>query len=151
MPVATGSPPWSPFVIVVPPLLSAILPPGFRLPTLPGTPPPATPPPATPPPATPPPATPPPSPSTDRVIVFGTSWCPACKQLRADLAARRVPYTYVDVEDRVAMSTPAGRRAAEIPPAHRGGVPVTRIVRSDGSVDWVSGADGERIEKAYRS
>lgn len=48
------------------------------------------------------------------------------------------------------MKTPAGRRAAEMPATMRNGVPVTRVVRRDGGVEWVQGAAGERIERLYK-
>jgi hypothetical protein len=61
-----------------------------------------------------------------------------------------VPFTFVNVEDPEAMKTPAGARAAEIPPDKRGAIPLTRVVLKNGAIDWVSGANGQRIEQGYR-
>jgi hypothetical protein len=92
----------------------------------------------------------PPAASNDRVIVFGTRWCGPCKTLQEDLRRRQVPFTFVDVEDPEAQKSPAGARAKEIPPDKQGRIPLTRVVLKNGAIDWVSGADGERIERGYR-
>ena len=39
-----------------------------------------------------------PSEDSTRVVIYTTEWCPYCKQLRADLAASKVPYVEYDVE-----------------------------------------------------
>jgi hypothetical protein len=88
--------------------------------------------------------------SDDRVIVFGAKWCGACRQLKQDLDARHIPYTFVDVEDPHAMASPAGVHAAEMPQSMRNSIPATRVVQKNGQPLWVSGADPDRIEKAYR-
>ncbi|GAB3541654.1 hypothetical protein GCM10027343_12450 [Noviherbaspirillum agri] len=33
-----------------------------------------------------------------QVVIYTTTWCPYCKQLREDLAASKVPYVEYDVE-----------------------------------------------------
>lgn len=39
-----------------------------------------------------------PAADSTRVAIYTTTWCPYCKQLRADLAASHVPYVEHDVE-----------------------------------------------------
>jgi len=39
-----------------------------------------------------------PDPDSRAVVIYTTSWCPYCKQLRAFLDERRIPYTDYDVE-----------------------------------------------------
>jgi glutaredoxin len=36
-----------------------------------------------------------------QVVIYTTTWCPYCKQLRRDLAASKVPYVEYDVEKSV--------------------------------------------------
>jgi thiol-disulfide isomerase/thioredoxin len=112
----------------------------------------AAPPPATTTATTPPPVpTKPPSALADaRVIEYGATWCGPCKQLKSDLTSRQVPFVFVNVEDTGDMQSPAGRHAAEMPAEMRGGIPVTRVVKKDGRIDWVKGADANRIEQGYR-
>ncbi|MCS6901130.1 MAG: hypothetical protein RMJ98_16140 [Myxococcales bacterium] len=145
--------PWTPYTIPIPPVLPIPVPVGLPtalpLPTFP-FPTTTTAPTTAPPTPTTPPTVAPPAASNDRVIVFGTQWCRPCKNLQADLRRRQVPFTFVDLEDPEAMKTPAGARAAEIPPNKRGGIPLTRVVLKNGALDWVTGADGERIERGYR-
>lgn len=86
-----------------------------------------------------------------RVTVYGTKWCGPCKRLQADLNSRGVPHEFVDVEDPKAGQTPAGQRANEIPSDMRGSVPVTRVRQRSGQTVWVRGADGARVEQAYRA
>lgn len=147
--------PFTPYVITIPTALPfplpTFFPTAFPVPTLPpvGTapaPPSTTRTSAT----TPPPTAQPPVASDARVIEYGTNWCGPCKQLKADLTARQVPFVYVDLEDPSAMRSPAGVRAAEMPANMRNGVPVTRVVRKDGGVEWVQGAAAARIEGLYR-
>jgi hypothetical protein len=79
-----------------------------------------------------------------RVVVYGANWCPACKKLKSDLGARRVPYTFVDVDD------PKSPKS-DIPANMRGGIPVTRVTQRNGKTVWVQGCDPGRIEQAYRA
>jgi hypothetical protein len=143
--------PFTPYRIPIPTVLPipipAVLPTALPIPAFPF--PTATPTSTAPPTATTPPISPPAA-SQDRVIVFGTTWCGPCKSLQKDLQARGVPFTFVNVEDPEAMKTPAGARAAEIPPDKRGAIPLTRVVLKNGAIDWVSGANGQRIEQGYR-
>jgi hypothetical protein len=37
-----------------------------------------------------------------------------------------------------------------MPAEMRGGIPVTRVVKKDGRIDWVKGADANRMEQGYR-
>jgi hypothetical protein len=159
-PASTGTPamtpfqiPWFPLPTAFPSTLPQI--PGLpALPALPGLGVPGVPtaPPAAPgKPGTPSaPAAPAPQ-AVARVVVYGTKWCGPCKSLKADLTRRGVPYEWVDVEDPKAPGTPAGQRANEIPASMRGAVPVTRVTQRSGQVVWVRGADGARIEQAYRA
>ena len=39
-----------------------------------------------------------PDPDSRAVVIYTTSWCPYCKQLRAFLDEHRIPYTDYDVE-----------------------------------------------------
>ncbi len=80
------------------------------------------------------------------MVMYGANWCPACNKLKGDLAARKVPYTFVDVDDPKAKQSGGG-----IPENMRGGIPVTRVTKRNGEVVWVKGADANRIEQAYRS
>ena len=127
------------------------------IPGVPGYPLPNAPAPNAPPPNAPPPNAPSPSPSSvepqgvAQVTVYGTKWCGPCKRLQSDLASRGVPYQFVDVEDSKAGQTPAGQRANEIPADMRGSVPVTRVRQRSGQTVWVRGADGARVEQAYRA
>lgn len=156
-PVGTSLPvPFTPYQIKIPAIIPVpipvTIPSTLPFPVLPpfGT---AT---TTPPPATQttstaiPPIVQPPVASSERVIVYGTNWCGPCKQLRADLPVRQVPFVFVDVEDPQAMKSPAGVRAVEMPGNMRNGVPVTRVVRKEGGVEWVQGAAGDRIERLYK-
>jgi glutaredoxin-related protein len=78
--------------------------------------------------------------------MYGANWCPACRSLKADLGKRKIPYSFVDVDD------PKQQKAGgDIPANQRGGIPVTRVTQRNGQVVWVKGADGARIEQAYRS
>ncbi len=150
--------PFTPFTIPIPPGFS--MPPGLPplptvLPPLPtGIPglPPFFPQPSPPDAGAPPPPAPTSSPAASdaRVIEYGARWCGPCQQLKKDLTARAIAFVFVDVEDAKAMSTPAGRHAAEMPANMRKAVPATRVVHRDSSVEWVSGCDPDRIERGYR-
>jgi len=39
-----------------------------------------------------------PAKNATQVVIYTTTWCPYCKQLREDLAASKVPYVEYDVE-----------------------------------------------------
>jgi len=39
-----------------------------------------------------------PAEDANQVVIYTTTWCPYCKQLREDLAASKVPYVEYDVE-----------------------------------------------------
>lgn len=86
----------------------------------------------------------PPSTVAPRVVVYGATWCGACRSLEAQLRARGVPFTEVDVDrdgaafDRAIAAS--GRQRA---------VPLTQVVRDLGTT-WVQGADGAGVERAYR-
>jgi len=58
--------------------------------------------------------------SDDRVIVYGATWCGACRSLKQDLDARHVPYTFVNIEDSHAMATPAGNARRRDAPGDAG-------------------------------
>lgn len=88
--------------------------------------------------------------SQAQVVVYGTQWCPACKSLKQDLAGRRVPYSFIDIENEKSRNSPAGQQAAD-KPKNMNGVPQTRVTKKSGQVIWVLGADGARIEREYRS
>lgn len=49
-----------------------------------------------------------------KVIVFGTSWCPSCRQARAYLTQRAVRFLYLDVE----QQPEAGKKMVEIQQAN---------------------------------
>jgi hypothetical protein len=94
-------------------------------------------------PATPKAPVPAPQPATaSRVTVFGIQGCGACASLKSKLAARSVPYTYVDIDS---------AKAGTVPHEAYGKVPKTRVVGKTGAVTWVEGDDAEKIERAYRS
>lgn len=42
-----------------------------------------------------------PAENATQVVIYTTTWCPYCKQLREDLAASKVPYVEYDVEKSV--------------------------------------------------
>lgn len=99
----------------------------------------------------PPPTPAPTQPVTEsRVIVYGTSWCVHCGTLRRELAARGVPHAYVDLDDKVALTSRDGQYAREIPENMRNAVPVTRVVQRNGQAIWVHGNNPAGVERAYR-
>lgn len=87
---------------------------------------------------------------SQRVIVYGTTWCPACNSLKQRLTARGIPFVFVNLEDPTAIASPAGAHLTEMPKEMRTAIPVTRVTKKDGTTTWVQGDDPDRIEKAYR-
>jgi glutaredoxin len=107
------------------------------------------------------PTTPPPAPSTAakpapaartapprpeqgqvQVIVYGATWCGPCKKLKRELAARRVPFTFVDIDEE--------DKPADTPASMRSSIPITRVTQRSGQVVWVKGANAGKVERAYR-
>ncbi|MBI4704053.1 MAG: hypothetical protein HY744_23335 [Deltaproteobacteria bacterium] len=84
------------------------------------------------------------------MIEYGTQWCQPCSKLKEELTRRAIPFVFIDVEDPKAMATPEGRHASEMPQEMRRAIPATRVVRRDLRVEWVSGCDPDRVERAYR-
>ena len=80
--------------------------------------------------------------TASRVTVFGIPGCGACASLKSKLAARNVPFQYVDVD---------GAKQGTVPREVAGKVPKTRVVGKTGAVTWVEGDDADKIERAYRS
>ena len=122
--------------------VSIVLPP---IPTLPAAPSAAPPPPA---------PLPPPAPAerreTSRVIVYGADWCAPCRQLQSSLRSRGVPFAFIDMDDKAAMSSAEGRLISEMPPGMRNGIPATRVVQPSKQTKWVRGNDPDGVERAYR-
>jgi hypothetical protein len=106
--------------------------------------------------AAPPPPTPPPAPApaerreTSRVIVYGADWCAPCRQLQSSLRSRGVPFVFINMDDKNAMSSAEGRLISEMPPAMRNGIPATRVVQPSKQTKWVGGNDPDGVERAYR-
>lgn len=86
----------------------------------------------------------PPATGAARVVLYGATWCGACRHLEADLRARGVPFTEVDVD----RDGAAFERALALSGKQRA-VPLTEVAR-DLRVTWVQGSDAERVERAYR-
>lgn len=61
-----------------------------------------------------------------RLIIYGTPWCPDCRRSKQFLGEHRVPYDYIDIED-----DPASQ--AEVMRINRGYRSVPTIVFPDGS------------------
>lgn len=107
-------------------------------------------------PTAPPPPTPPTPPAsaerreTSRVIVYGADWCMPCRQLQTSLRSRGVPFVFIDIDDKNAMSSAEGRLISEMPPAMRNGIPATRVVQPSKQTKWVRGNDPDGVERAYR-
>lgn len=107
-------------------------------------------------PTAPPPPTPPTPPAsaerreTSRVIVYGADWCMPCRQLQTSLRSRGVPFVFIDIDDKAAMSSAEGRLISEMPPAMRNGIPATRVVQPSKQTKWVGGNDPDGVERAYR-
>ncbi len=97
---------------------------------------------------------PPPAPAerreTSRVIVYGADWCMPCRQLQSSLRSRGVPFVFIDMDDKAAMSSAEGRLISEMPPAMRNGIPATRVVQPSKQTKWVRGNDPDGVERAYR-
>lgn len=49
----------------------------------------------------------------DQIILYGTSWCGACKQARAWLEARHIPYVEKDIERDSAAAAELASKAAQ--------------------------------------
>lgn len=120
----------------------------FQLPTLPANlrlpfPLPAGLPTAPPAPAAPKGPTPAPQPvSASRVTVFGIQGCGACAGLKSKLAAKHVPFQYVDIDS---------AKQGSVPHEVYGKVPKTRVIGKTGAVTWVEGDDADKIERAFKS
>jgi mycoredoxin len=78
------------------------------------------------------------------VTVFGAKWCSACRALEAGLSARKIPFDLVDVDE-----SPAAFARARAASGNGGAIPLTSIVRGNGTV-WVVGADVDAVERATR-
>ncbi|MEB2314329.1 MAG: hypothetical protein OZ928_21000 [Polyangiaceae bacterium] len=87
---------------------------------------------------------------TSRVIVYGADWCSPCRNLKGSLRQRGVPFVFIDIDDKGAMSSTEGRLIAELPPDNRNGIPLTRVVQPNHQTTWIHGNDAARVETAYR-
>ncbi|MCC6899957.1 MAG: hypothetical protein IT377_13335 [Polyangiaceae bacterium] len=85
-----------------------------------------------------------------RVIVYGADWCRPCQDLKVSLRERGIPFVFIDMDDKTAMSSAEGRLITEMPANLRGAIPATRVVRPIGAVTWVSGNNAHGVEAAYR-
>ena len=74
------------------------------------------------------------------VIVYGTPWCGACKQVKKYLAGKRIPYAYKDIE-----SDPAAARELQAKAA-RLGVPTDRVPILDVRGRLLLGFDRARLD-----
>lgn len=101
-------------------------------------------------PASPPPTAPAERRETSRVIVYGAEWCTPCRQLESSLRSRAIPFVFVDIDDKAALSSPEGRLISEMPPSMRNGIPATRVMQPSKQTKWVRGNDPDGVERAYR-
>ncbi len=74
--------------------------------------------------------------------MFGIQGCGACASLKSKLAAKNVPYQYVDIDS---------AKQGTVPHEVYGKVPKTRVIGRNGAVTWVEGDDADKIERAFKS
>lgn len=90
-----------------------------------------------------PPGQPPAAPSAGDqavVILYGTSWCPACKSARQYLTERKIPFADKDIEKDASASRELREKAARL------GVPADRIPILDVRGRLLIGFDKGRLE-----
>ncbi len=85
-------------------------------------------------------AEPAPDPGAVAVIVYGTSWCGACRAAREYLAARKVPFVDKDIEQDPAAARELAGKAARL------GVPTDRVPILDVRGRLLLGFDKDRLE-----
>jgi glutaredoxin len=78
------------------------------------------------------------------VTVFGAKWCGACRALESGLAARKIAYAVVDVDE-----SPAAFARARNESGSGGAIPLTSVETSQKKV-WIVGADVDAVERAQR-
>jgi glutaredoxin 3 len=74
------------------------------------------------------------------VILYGTSWCPACKSARQYLTERKIPFADKDIERDASASRELREKAARL------GVPADRIPILDVRGRLLIGFDKSRLE-----
>jgi glutaredoxin len=110
-----------------------VVPGGPAVPPPPGTPPPGV---------SPPPAGPAGNAATSQavVVLYGTSWCPACKAARQYLSEHKIPFADKDIERDAAASNELREKAARL------GVPADRIPILDVRGRLLIGFDKARLQ-----
>ena len=78
------------------------------------------------------------------VTIYGAKWCSACRALESGLAARKIAFDVVDVDDH-----PAAFAKARAESGQGSAIPLTSVVTSQKTV-WIVGADVDAIERAQR-
>jgi glutaredoxin 3 len=86
------------------------------------------------------PAAAPPANGQAVVILYGTSWCPACKSARQYLTERKIPFADKDIERDASASRELREKAARL------GVPADRIPILDVRGRLLIGFDKSRLE-----
>lgn len=78
------------------------------------------------------------------VIIYGASWCGACREAQAYLRARHIPFVEHDIEREPEARAQMQRRAAEA------GIPTTSIPIIDFRGTMIRGFDPEALDRAIR-
>ncbi len=75
-------------------------------------------------------------------MIYGATWCSACRSLEGKLDTRKIPYSVIDV-DKNRDAYDKARNASGL----GSGIPLTHITQHRST--WVQGDDADVVERAY--